>query len=136
MCFLFFQLALTQARFFARFLCFCPLQGGSKRAESGRNDFFTSKLIENCLFVVVRTDFPKSLLVLDEPVDVVLRAVLGRRHLEHVGHAQQRLVRVAVGDHLEQTQGVHVRDVDSRRNMAMVELDDLAAVALVLAWPH
>ena len=41
-------------------------------------------------------------LVFDEPVDVMLRAVLARRHLEHVGRAQQRLLRVAVRHHLSQ----------------------------------
>ena len=41
------------------------------------------------------------LLLLDKPVDVVLGAVLRRRHLEHVRDAQQGLARVAVCDHLK-----------------------------------
>ena len=41
------------------------------------------------------------LLVLDEPVNVVLGAVLGGGDLEHVCGAKQRLLGVAVGDHLQ-----------------------------------
>ena len=40
-------------------------------------------------------------LVLDQPVDVVLRAVLGRGDLEHVRDAQQGLLGVAIRYHLE-----------------------------------
>ena len=41
------------------------------------------------------------LLLLDELVHVVLGAVLGGGDLEHVGGAEQRLLRVPVGDHLK-----------------------------------
>lgn len=39
---------------------------------------------------------------LHQSVDVVLRAVLAVGHLEHTRHAQQRLLRVPVGHHLQQ----------------------------------
>ena len=38
--------------------------------------------------------------VLDESVDVVLGAVLRRRHFEHVGDAQKSLLRVPIRHHL------------------------------------
>lgn len=38
--------------------------------------------------------------VLDQPVDVVLGAVLAGGHLEDVSHAEQGLQRVSVGHHL------------------------------------
>lgn len=40
------------------------------------------------------------MLFLHQAVDVVLGAVLRRRHLEHERHAQQRFVRFLVGDDL------------------------------------
>lgn len=43
---------------------------------------------------------PERLLFLDEPVDVVLRAVLVVGHLEHARHAEQRLLSVSVAHHL------------------------------------
>jgi hypothetical protein len=41
------------------------------------------------------------LLVLDQPVDVVLGAVLGGRHLVHIGDAQQGLPGVSVRNNLK-----------------------------------
>ena len=40
-------------------------------------------------------------LLLDELVHVMLGAVLGGGDLEHIGGAEQRLLRVPVGDHLQ-----------------------------------
>ena len=40
-------------------------------------------------------------LLLDQLVDVVLGAVLAGGHLEHVGGAEEGLLRVPVGDHLQ-----------------------------------
>ena len=39
--------------------------------------------------------------VLHQSVDVMLRPVLGGGDLEHVGHAEEGLPRVPVGDHLK-----------------------------------
>lgn len=44
---------------------------------------------------------PERPLFLDEPVDVVLRSVLVVGHLEHAGHAEQRLLSVSVAHHLD-----------------------------------
>ena len=41
------------------------------------------------------------LLLLDQLVHVMLGPVLGGGHLEHVGGAEQSLLRVPVGDHLQ-----------------------------------
>ncbi len=49
--------------------------------------------------------------VLDESVDVVLRAVLARRHLEHEGDAQQRLLSIAIRHHLQRRQHRHVTNI-------------------------
>ena len=38
--------------------------------------------------------------VFDQPVDVMLRPMLARGHLEDVRHAQQRLQGIPVGHHL------------------------------------
>ena len=43
----------------------------------------------------------RLLLLLDELVHVVLGAVLGGGDLEHVGGAEQGLLSVPVGDHLQ-----------------------------------
>ena len=41
----------------------------------------------------------------------MLSAVLGGGHLEHVGHAEQRLPGVPVGDHL-QTDAIRIKSED------------------------
>ena len=55
------------------------------------------KLCETVVVVVVVV----VALLLDQLVDVVLGAVLAGGHLEHVGGAEEGLLRVAVGDHLQ-----------------------------------
>mgnify|MGYP006975822700 FL=1 len=50
-------------------------------------------------------------LLLDQLVHVMLRPVLGGGHLEHVGGAEQSLLRVPVGDHL-QTDIVKIKSKD------------------------
>ena len=47
------------------------------------------------------------LLLLDELVHVMLGAVLGGGDLKHVGGAEQRLLRVPVGDHLQSNIIIH-----------------------------
>ena len=44
----------------------------------------------------------RSISVLDKAVDVVLSPVLAGGHLEHVGHAEQGLPRITVGNHLQE----------------------------------
>ena len=46
-------------------------------------------------------DVAGFLLLLDQLVHVMLGPVLGGGHLEHVGGAEQSLLRVPVGDHLQ-----------------------------------
>ena len=46
-------------------------------------------------------DVAGLLLLLDQLVHVMLGPVLGGGHLEHVGGAEQSLLRVPVGDHLQ-----------------------------------
>ena len=43
----------------------------------------------------------RPLLIFHQSVDMMLCSVLGGGHLEHVGHAQQGLLRVPVGYHLQ-----------------------------------
>ena len=50
---------------------------------------------------LVQSRIVRGSLVLHQSVDVMLGPVLRGGHLKHVGHAEQRLPRVSVGDHLQ-----------------------------------
>ncbi len=62
----------------------------------------TIESVYSCLYMLCEVQAGCcGVLVLYQPVDVVLRAVLRRRHLEDVRDAQQGLLGVAVRHHLK-----------------------------------
>ena len=71
------------------------------------------KLCETAVVVVVVVA-----LLLDQLVDVVLGAVLAGGHLEHIGSAEEGLLGVPVGDHLQ------CRCVDIRNRYMKIKLVD------------